>query len=38
MSVTPGDSVAYLTDFLLPDEASTDRVVVALRGCRTLVC
>lgn len=38
MSVTPGDSAAYFTDFLLPDEASTDPVVDALRGCRTLVC
>lgn len=38
MSVSPGDSVAYLTDFLLPDEASIERVVDALRGCRTVVC
>lgn len=34
---TPGDSVAYLTDFLL-DDAAIDRLADALRGCRTLVC
>lgn len=32
-----GDSIAYLTDFLL-DESSIDRVAAALNGCRTLVC
>lgn len=34
---TPGDSVAYLTDFLL-DEPAIERLAVALRGCRTIVC
>jgi ribonuclease Z len=34
---TPGEAVAYLTDFLL-DEAAMERLVPALRGCRTIVC
>ncbi|MGZ3638091.1 MAG: MBL fold metallo-hydrolase [Ktedonobacterales bacterium] len=34
---TPGDSIAYLTDFLL-DEAAMERLSVALHGCTTLVC
>jgi ribonuclease Z len=34
---TPGDSVAYLTDFRL-DEAGLERLAQALRGCRTMVC
>src|SRR5262249_13269985 len=34
---TPGDAVAYLTDFLL-DEAAMERLAEALRGCRTVVC
>jgi ribonuclease Z len=34
---TPGDSIAYLTDFLL-DEPATERLAEALRGCRVLVC
>jgi ribonuclease Z len=34
---TPGDSIAYLTDFLL-DEAAMDRLVPYLQGCRTVVC
>lgn len=34
---TPGDSIAYLTDFLL-DEPATERLVAALRGCRVVVC
>lgn len=34
---TPGDSIAYLTDFLL-DDAAMERLAVALRGCRTIVC
>ncbi|MHB9133615.1 MAG: MBL fold metallo-hydrolase [Armatimonadota bacterium] len=33
----PGDSVAYLTDFLL-DDAACDQLVPFLAGCRTLVC
>ncbi len=35
--VTPGDSVAYLTDFLL-DEAASDRLAEALQGVGTVVC
>lgn len=34
---TPGDSIAYLTDFLL-DDAALERLSVALHGCTTLVC
>ncbi|MGC3972442.1 MAG: MBL fold metallo-hydrolase [Pirellulales bacterium] len=34
---TPGDSIAYLTDFLL-NEAAAERLVDALQGCRILVC
>jgi len=34
---TPGDSIAYLTDFLL-DEASIAELAVTLKGCRTIVC
>jgi ribonuclease Z len=34
---TPGDSIAYLTDFLL-DDAAMDRLTDALRGCRVLIC
>lgn len=34
---TPGDSVAYLTDFLL-DEAAAEKLVPWLAGCRHLVC
>jgi ribonuclease Z len=34
---TPGDSVAYLTDFLL-DESAMERLTDALRGCRVIVC
>jgi len=34
---TAGDSVAYLTDFLL-DPPAIDRLACALRGCRTIVC
>jgi ribonuclease Z len=32
-----GDSIAYLTDFLL-DEDSKERLVEALKGCKTVVC
>jgi ribonuclease Z len=35
--VTPGDSVAYLTDFLL-DEAALERLTPALKGVGTVVC
>jgi ribonuclease Z len=34
---TPGDSIAYLTDFLL-DEPAMERLTEALRGCRVMVC
>jgi ribonuclease Z len=34
---TPGDSIAYLTDFLL-DESAMERLSSPLRGCRTIVC
>jgi len=34
---TPGDSVAYLTDFLLDGQA-TDRLAEALKGCRSIIC
>jgi ribonuclease Z len=35
--VTPGDSVAYLTDFLL-DEAAVERLTDALKGVAAVVC
>jgi ribonuclease Z len=34
---TPGDSIAYLTDFLL-DDAALERLSSALHGCSTLIC
>ena len=34
---TPGESIAYLTDFLL-DGAALDWLSDRLRGCRTIVC
>ena len=34
---TPGESIAYLTDFLMTDEVRTD-LVALLSGCGTLVC
>lgn len=34
---TPGDAVAYLTDFLL-DDAAQSRLAPVLRGCNVLVC
>lgn len=34
---TPGDAIAYLTDFLL-DEPAMQRLTDALRGCRVMVC
>ena len=34
----PGDSIAYLTDFLLKDQDAEDRLVEMLQGCRTMVC
>jgi ribonuclease Z len=37
LTVTPGDSVAYLTDFLL-DDAAADRLSEALKGVGSVVC
>lgn len=37
MVETPGDSIAYLTDFLL-DEPAIERLSHLLQGCRVLVC
>ena len=34
---TPGDSIAYLTDFLL-DDAARERLVPFLKDCRVVVC
>ncbi len=34
---TPGESIAYLTDFLL-DEPAMERLFDFLRGCRTIIC
>jgi ribonuclease Z len=34
---TPGEAIAYLTDFLL-DESAIDRLANALQGCRTIIC
>jgi ribonuclease Z len=34
---TPGESVAYLTDFLL-DDAAMDRLTAVLQGVGTMVC
>lgn len=37
LAETPGGSIAYLTDFLL-DEEALERLAPWLRGCDTLVC
>ena len=37
MTESPGDSTAYLTDFLL-DGSALDRLSEALHGCQTIVC
>jgi ribonuclease Z len=37
VTVTPGDAVAYLTDFLL-DDAAADQLAPALEGVGTVVC
>lgn len=37
LTETRGDSIAYLTDFLL-DETALERLVPALEGCTTIVC
>ncbi len=34
---TPGDSIAYFTDFLL-DDVAMERLIPALHGCRVLIC
>ena len=34
---TPGDSIAYLTDFLM-DEAAAERLEPWLAGCKAVVC
>ena len=34
---TPGESIAYLTDFLF-DEATMERLVAWLKGCGTVIC
>ncbi len=34
---TPGESAAYLTDFLM-DDAAMDRLAPALAGCGTVIC
>jgi ribonuclease Z len=34
---TPGESLAYLTDFLL-DEPAMERLSAALQGCGTIIC
>jgi ribonuclease Z len=38
LTSSPGDSIAYVTDFFLATEADEDRLVQFLSGCRTLVC
>ncbi len=35
---TPGDSVAYQTDFRLQDQAALEQLADFLRGCRAIVC
>jgi ribonuclease Z len=37
LRATPGESIAYLTDFLLDDSAA-ERLVPFLQGCTTIVC
>ncbi len=37
MTESPGDSFAYLTDFLL-DDAALEKVAARLHGCRVVVC
>jgi len=37
LTVTPGESVAYLTDFLL-DETAVDRLAETLHGITTVIC
>lgn len=35
---SPGESIAYVTDFFLATEADEDRLVEFLSGCQTVVC
>jgi ribonuclease Z len=35
---SPGDSIAYITDFFLETESDEDQLVRFLSGCQTLVC
>jgi len=37
LTITPGDSIAYLTDFRLDDQ-SRPRLLEMIAGCRVLVC
>lgn len=37
LTTTPGESVAYLTDFLL-DDATIERLSGVLRGCTAVIC
>ena len=38
LTTSPGDSIAYLTDFFLETTAAEDCLVQFLSGCRTIVC
>ncbi len=38
LSNSPGDSIAYVTDFFLATDGDEDRLVEFLSGCRTMVC
>jgi len=37
MTESKGDSIAYLTDFLL-DDSTMERLADALQGCQTIIC
>ncbi len=38
LTTTPGESIAYLTDFYLDDKAEEDSLVQFLQGCQTIIC
>ena len=38
LSVSPGDSIAYLTDFCLDTDQAADDLIRFLSDCKTLVC
>lgn len=38
LTTSPGDSIAYLTDFYLDTAEAENRLVTFLNGCRTIVC